>query len=150
LRVLRWARFTPQVHAASPVPQQPDRAPQSPSSQIELPRHAQAGKLARGFVDEHIAPAISDRALGNVKMVVSELVNNAIVHGEGHVVLRAEITPQTVRLEVVDEGTGEAPAIRKEPGGADGGFGLRIVEALALRWGAFEGTTHVWAEIART
>ena len=28
-----------------------------------------------------------------------------------------------------------------------GGQGLRIVQALSLDWGAFEGTTHVWAEL---
>jgi hypothetical protein len=35
------------------------------------------------------------------------------------------------------------------PGNADaaGGRGLRIVAALADAWGAYEGTTHVWADI---
>jgi anti-sigma regulatory factor (Ser/Thr protein kinase) len=82
-------------------------------------------------------------------VVVSELVTNAFVHGCGRITLNTSLADGTLRIEVVDEGTGNAPTIREE--GADdasGGWGLRIVDTLALNWGAAEGTTHVWADMA--
>ncbi|HEY2653884.1 MAG TPA: hypothetical protein VGI50_18320 [Solirubrobacteraceae bacterium] len=34
-----------------------------------------------------------------------------------------------------------------KPSGSSLGRNLRIVDQLATTWGAFEGTTHVWAEL---
>jgi anti-sigma regulatory factor (Ser/Thr protein kinase) len=82
-----------------------------------------------------------------VQITVSELVTNAIVHGTGHVTLKAGLHGDALRIEVVDQGTGNAPSIREQAEDDTGGWGLRIVDAVALRWGAFEGTTHVWAEL---
>ena len=115
---------------------------------IELPRGAAAAGAARRFLEATHAPHLSDGAQINAQLIVSELVTNAFMHGEGRIVLCVERSGSTLRIEVVDEGTGAAPTIREQPDGGAGGWGLRIVETLALRWGAFEGTTHVWAEIA--
>jgi LytS/YehU family sensor histidine kinase len=87
--------------------------------------------------------------LDDAMIVVSELVNNAVVHGEGRITLDLRRTGDRLRVEVVDEGTGEAPAIRQRAqADAVGGWGLHIVGVLSEAWGAHEGTTHVWAEIA--
>ena len=51
-----------------------------------------------------------------------------------------------LRLEVVDEGDGAAE-VHRGPADETGGWGLRIVDAVSIRWGVFEGTTHVWCEI---
>ena len=107
--------------------------------EFRLPRTADATGLARTLVDRHLRPHLSDNASGNVKMVVSELVTNAIAHGDGDIVLRTELREDAVRIEVVDQGSGRFRA--------DGGWGLRIVDALAARWGAHEGSTHVWADV---
>ena len=49
-------------------------------------------------------------------------------------------------MEVIDEGTGAAVNVRPTPTlTLEHGHVLRIVEQLATSWGAFEGTTHVWA-----
>ncbi len=53
-----------------------------------------------------------------------------------------------LRIEVVDEGSDQAPGVRQEAPGESGGWGLRIVDQLAVQWGVFEGTTHVWADLA--
>ena len=116
-------------------------------SRIELPRDESAGSLARRFLDERFAADLDELAHANARIVVSELVTNALLHGEGRIVLHAGLDGGVLRLEVVDEGTGNVPAIRKQPEGGVGGWGLRIVDTLAYRWGAFEGTTHVWAEL---
>lgn len=83
----------------------------------------------------------------DARLVVSELATNALVHGQGAIALTILRLDDRVRLEVIDEGSG-APAIREISEDRPGGWGLRIVETLSLRWGAHEGTTHVWAELA--
>ena len=90
-----------------------------------------------------------DGVVDDTKLVATELVNNAVIHGTGRITLRAELRDDAVRVEVIDEGTRKAPKIRRQARiGDPGGRGLRIVEALAMRWGTFEGTTHVWADVA--
>ena len=124
--------------------------PGTAGGRLDLPRDPAAAHLARRFVDEHFAPRMSERAAGDLRLVVSELVTNAVVHGKGAIVLEAKLVDDdAVHLEVIDEGHQEIGSIHpREPAGLDtGGRGLRIVAALSRRWGAHEGTTHVWADV---
>ncbi len=117
---------------------------------VVLPRGTQAGAQARRYVEQAFRGVIGDNAVGNLKMVVSELVNNAILHGTGVVALRVLAGDALLRVEVSEEGSAGVPALREEPGLRPGGRGLRIVDALAAAWGADEreGATCVWAELA--
>lgn len=115
--------------------------------EAQLPRQRGCGAIARRFVEEHLDGQLSDEALDDLKLVVSELVENAYRHGRGEIRLRLEPQGGRVRVEVVDEGEGQAIKIRQQRHLGDGGFGLRLVDQLAHAWGAFEGTTHVWAEL---
>ena len=117
-------------------------------NRVELPRSHDAPGIARRVLDASFRDRLSPIAYTDAWLIVSELVTNALVHGEGRIFLSAEQQGDVLRIEVVDEGSGEAPAIREQPDSAVGGWGLRIVDTVALRWGAFEGTTHVWAEIS--
>jgi anti-sigma regulatory factor (Ser/Thr protein kinase) len=114
--------------------------------EIALPRSDDAPGLARHALESAFARKMSRVRLADALVVVSELVTNALVHGEGKIVLKADLRGSSLKVEVVDEGTGNAPEVRPESG-ADGGWGLRIVDSIAHRWGAFEGTTHVWADL---
>jgi anti-sigma regulatory factor (Ser/Thr protein kinase) len=114
---------------------------------IELPRRLEAGAVARRFLDTRFGDLISDQAFGRATTVVSELVNNAVIHGKGRITLTAALVGGALRVEVTDQGTGKTPAIREQEPDAVGGWGLRLVEDLTLSWGAFEGSTHVWALI---
>ena len=116
---------------------------------LELPRSPTAAAIARERLRKYAAGHLSAYALSNSLLAVTELVTNALRHGEGSIVLSLALERDHLRAEVIDEGTGNAPAVRATPGDATGGFGLRIVDELSLRWGAFEGTTHVWAELPR-
>lgn len=116
--------------------------------QTDLPRAPQAASHARAFVRRHFGADLSDDAFRNVLTVLSELVNNAVVHGEGRITLKAQLSGGSLRVEVVDEGTAQAPAIREQGADDEGGWGLRLVDRLSARWGAYEGTTHVWADIS--
>jgi anti-sigma regulatory factor (Ser/Thr protein kinase) len=118
------------------------------TAETELRRSPDAGRQARAFVERHCGPAVAARVLGDAKLVVTELANNAVVHGEGRITLRAQIRDDAIRVEVIDEGHGTVSTIRAEAqADGPGGRGLRLVDALSARWGTFEGTTHVWADI---
>jgi anti-sigma regulatory factor (Ser/Thr protein kinase) len=77
--------------------------------------------------------------------MVSELATNALRHGQGTVTIRIVVALDSLTVEVADEGHG-AVAIAPAPG-ASGGWGLRIVDALADGWGASVGTTRVWFRV---
>jgi anti-sigma regulatory factor (Ser/Thr protein kinase) len=113
-----------------------------------LPQPAAAG-LARRFVGRHLRRRqVPEQAIETALLVVSELVTNAYRHGRGEIELRVSVSGGHVRIEVIDGGQGQAPAVREHRPGEYGGWGLRIVEQLSLRWGVLDGTTHVWAELA--
>ncbi len=116
---------------------------------VELPRHAAAAGEARRFVDGQLrAQGVSEDTRASARLVSSELVTNALRHGEGKIELRLKLLGDFLRIEVVDEGHEQAPAVRQELPDESGGWGLRIVDQLAVQWGVFEGTTHVWADLA--
>lgn len=114
--------------------------------QLELPRDHSCAMRARRWLEQQLPPGVGRRTLDDVKLVATELVENALIHGHGRIVLRLDPRPEVLRLEVTDEGEDAAIEIREH--GLDiGGWGLVLVDRLATRWGAFEGTTHVWAEL---
>jgi anti-sigma regulatory factor (Ser/Thr protein kinase) len=87
-----------------------------------------------------------------VALLTSELVTNNVRHaGLGprqRIRLWAQITEQTARIEVIDGGAGVDVSVRAP--GAGGGWGLRLVDALADRWGvAHDHGTRVWFELDR-
>lgn len=87
--------------------------------------------------------------LRTAELLVSELVTNAVMHGQGKITLRAQADEDRVLVEVIDEGRGFERTVRHDDFEAVGGRGLAIVDAEASRWGIHEGTTHVWFELER-
>ena len=113
-----------------------------------LPRDSSAPGRARRLVHEFLAPHPPDReAVENSSLVVSELVTNALKHGRGAISLMLRLQDHRLLVEVTDQGDHPERVARRRSG-PDGGWGLHLVDALATRWGVYEGTTHVWAEIA--
>lgn len=114
--------------------------------ELQLPRTSECGALARRWLERELGASIDATALADAKLVLTELVDNAFLHGEGGIRVRLDTGRDRLRLEVTDHGSGAAIQIREH---ADqiGGWGLRVVDRLSMRWGAFEGTTHVWAEL---
>ncbi|MBF8185111.1 ATP-binding protein [Nonomuraea sp. K274] len=82
----------------------------------------------------------------DVLLVVSELVTNALVHGDGPPVLRMRGDADRVRIEVSDAGT-DLPEPR-EPGPVNG-WGLHVVRLLSTGWGIsqWDGGKVVWCEL---
>jgi anti-sigma regulatory factor (Ser/Thr protein kinase) len=115
---------------------------------VRLPRDPRSAGLARRFVDRRLRERrLPEEVVERALLVSSELVTNAFKHGDGKIVLRLRLLSDRVRVEVIDEGHCQAPAVREQPGDETGGWGLKIVERVALQWGVFEGTTHVWADL---
>jgi anti-sigma regulatory factor (Ser/Thr protein kinase) len=111
----------------------------------------EAGAEARR---EIVALPISQAARAQLALLVSELVNNAVLHAgaaaESQVSLHIRLRSGRVRVEVSDGGMGfEAPApVRPDPL-AVGGHGLLIVAALSDAWGVLRGPVGctVWCEV---
>ena len=95
-----------------------------------------------------LADRLPAAAFGNLLTVVSELVNNCVVHGSGGAIeLSIEHTLSGhIRGTVSDGGMG--PVEISSPGIGEGGYGLRLVDVLASRWGVNAPSSDVWFEIA--
>ncbi len=108
-----------------------------------------APRVARAqLVDfDHGLPS---RRLSDAELLLSELVSNAVKYGgDGDLSVIFERDDGRFRTEVVDQGDGFIAPLR-DRGDLDtpGGWGLPLVETLSDRWGAHEGSTHVWFEFA--
>jgi anti-sigma regulatory factor (Ser/Thr protein kinase) len=117
------------------------------AASYELDRVPSCAARARQVVRSHLAGKLPETALERALLTASELVTNACTHGEGAIELRLAHLRDRIRVEVLDAGSGKRPRIR-ERADEDGGWGLRIVDQLALGWGCFDGPTHVWADLA--
>ena len=90
---------------------------------------------------------VNEQQRHDLEVMVSELVSNGVLHAETTMELVVASYDGVIRVELVDRGAG-APHLRADPG-PTGGFGLRIVEGLARRWGVdpHPGGKTVWFEI---
>lgn len=105
---------------------------------------AAARHFARRRLLEWGVPGLSD----TVALLVSETVTNALLHAGTAAHLSICFDGTTVRIEVRDASV-ELPSVRPYSELAPTGRGLRLVEALALRWGVIpdrRGKT-VWCEV---
>jgi anti-sigma regulatory factor (Ser/Thr protein kinase) len=93
---------------------------------------------------------LSPDVLEDLQLVVSELVTNSVKFGPKRpITLAMSIGGDgIVTGEVIDQGDGETAkvAMTVEPTVA-GGWGLHLVDQVAVTWGVHEGSTHVWFEI---
>ncbi len=116
-----------------------------------IPGGPGAASEARAVVTEALETRLDRRRLADVRLLVSELVTNSIVHGgaaDDAETLTLHIAANAMlRVDVVDHGHGFEPeGLRREPAG---GWGLMLVQGLADRWGvARAGETRVWFEMA--
>jgi anti-sigma regulatory factor (Ser/Thr protein kinase) len=115
----------------------------------DLPRSTDAAARARRLLAEAFAGVLEADELDNAKLIATELVNNAVLHGQGSISLQADLNADRLQIEVIDQGGGFEHVAREVPFDELSGRGLSIVDALSSRWGVHEGTTHVWAEVER-
>ncbi len=102
-----------------------------------------AAGVTRGLLDPDQAQSL--------RLIVSELVTNALRHGADGERIDLAVTPKPEFLcvQVTDDGPGLAPRPRALDTEEEGGFGLFFVEQLTRRWGVTRENrrTRVWFEL---
>lgn len=98
-----------------------------------LPWGPTAPAEARHLSDDVLAH-VPRRTRREARLVVSELVTNAVMHGEPPLSLCVSVTGGRVTIEVTDGGAAE-PRFRLAAPEEAGGRGLDIVAQLASEWG---------------
>jgi two-component sensor histidine kinase len=121
-------------------------ARQTKTLRMTLPPVAEAARRARrGLISGGLDPDLDH----TVSLLVTELVTNSVRHAAAtsDIRLEAALAEGFARVEVIDRGAGFDPEIRHTVNG----FGLRLVDTLASRWGVDVGDdgAHVWFEVDR-
>jgi anti-sigma regulatory factor (Ser/Thr protein kinase) len=107
-----------------------------------------AVRVARHALQERGVSAELDHT---VSLLASELVGNAVRHADQDpgqkIVFFARVRDDHVHVEVADHGSGFDPDVRH----TTSGFGLRLVDKLATRWGVEHSGKgcRVWFEVDR-
>jgi serine/threonine-protein kinase RsbW len=119
----------------------------------ELPVTPEAASQARHALDG-LAEELPTNRLRDVRLLVSELVTNAVRHAnldEGdRIGLVVEVADHALRVEVHDPGGGFVPSAPSPDPVRPSGWGLYLVAELADRWGVdSDDTTLVWFELDR-
>ena len=102
---------------------------------------------------DRLADLLPPEKLEDVRLVVSELVTNSILHAglspNDHISLTLRVSAGSVCGRVCDSGPGfEVQSEPRRQPGQRGGWGLPIVETISDRWGVEQNScTCVWFEI---
>jgi serine/threonine-protein kinase RsbW len=104
---------------------------------------------ARRIIAEELSAVLPPSELDDMKLMVSELVTNGIVHGrqEDDVPVMLDLCVNgNIRCAVLDQGAGFFSRSGRDD--ARRGWGLRLVEQLSDRWGmqCSPQRTEVWFE----
>jgi anti-sigma regulatory factor (Ser/Thr protein kinase) len=126
------------------------------SFDLELPRELDSAAAARHAVDQ-LSDRLPEDQLGDVRLLVSELVTNSLRHAEldagDQIRLIVEVDTARVRVEVTDPGKGFEPVAPADDPDTVEGWGLYLVATLSDRWGVDKGegdeATKVWFELDR-
>lgn len=104
---------------------------------------------ARKFVDDTLGRWNCDELVDTIKLLVSELVTNAVVHAHSEVELAVQLRRETVRVEVID--AADTVVHRRDAADeAQSGRGMALIEALSSAWGidTLLSGKSVWFEVA--
>lgn len=115
---------------------------------LTLQATPQAPAAARAAIDR-FGVGLSEEQRFNLRLLVSELVANAVRHGGGPIRVTGRSGPERLYVEVSDRGGGFD--WRSGPPCPNEGRGLPLVAALADRWGlTFGDGTTAWFELTRS
>ncbi len=143
-------RFVPTFALVAEAMRTLGAAPARQLATIELPLADGSPAVARRFVTDTLQSWCVEKVTDDACLIVSELVENAILHGRSAARLRVELRRGLLTLAVRDASS--TPPSRLEPGSAAaGGRGIFLVEALSKAWGSaptWNGGKVVWAVLA--
>jgi serine/threonine-protein kinase RsbW len=117
--------------------------------ELHLPPTPESVGEAREKLVEALSPRLEGDRLETLRLLVSELVTNAVRHGDHVHSLEIRATwGEHVRVEVIGHGQRFAPPPRSHDAEEPGGYGLYLVGTLAGRWGVeSDDSTTVWFEL---
>jgi anti-sigma regulatory factor (Ser/Thr protein kinase) len=100
---------------------------------------------------EALRPRLDDLLLDDAVLLVSEIVSNSVRHASldetDAIEVRIRGSRSKLRVDVVDPGPGFDPE-RTRSSEREGGWGLRLLDRLATRWGVERNDgTRVWFEL---
>jgi two-component sensor histidine kinase len=101
---------------------------------------------------EPVRSSVDPEVFEDLRLMLSELVTNSYRHAglspKDTIGVRLDVGSTALHAEVYDRGRFKGQPARARDG--ESGWGLRIVEKLAKRWGIRrEGGTVVWFELSR-
>ncbi len=124
--------------------------------QVVLPPSPRSVGVARWLIGEWCAPWVNAHELAedtveSALLLASEVVTNAVIHGDGMVhVAVSRLNGSALRVEVSDAGGG-MPLVNGQRPDAESGRGMAMVELLSSRWGTDLGVgplgKTVWFEL---
>jgi two-component sensor histidine kinase len=114
---------------------------------LELAAAVDAPRRARGAITAQVGCRLSAARRSALLTIVSELVANSVKHGPGGPI-HVNLSEDGAVLGRVEDGGRGRVAVREGVSPAEGGMGLKVVDAFSDRWGVENGTTNVWFELA--
>jgi anti-sigma regulatory factor (Ser/Thr protein kinase) len=98
---------------------------------------------------------VGDECTHKLRLLVSEVVTNAVLHGGANAAVSLQLTmtvsERVIRVEVIDPGEGFEPEEGPPRTSRQvGGWGLVVVQELADRWGTSREPSRVWFELDRS
>jgi serine/threonine-protein kinase RsbW len=118
-----------------------------------FPGGEKAAGHARRVLARWLADALPSERLGDMQLLVTEIVANCVRHGhvgeDGEIDLQVKITDGVARVEVRDTGIQADPEVRTPDLGGGGGFGMVLVERMSRAWGVdHEPKVVMWFELS--
>lgn len=100
---------------------------------------------------EALRPSLNDLLVDDAVLLVSEIVSNSVRHASldksDAIRVRVRGSDSMLHIDVTDPGPGFDPE-RVEPSEHESGWGLRLLDRLATRWGVERNeVTKVWFEL---
>jgi anti-sigma regulatory factor (Ser/Thr protein kinase) len=124
--------------------------------EVRIALDVHAPGAARHALANGLRTQVPEPMLWDALLLVSELVTNSLCHSGASVgdvvVVRVELAPGLLHVEVEDRGRAGMVAPREADRERGGGFGLALVQSISERWGVervASGGTRVWAQLAR-
>jgi two-component sensor histidine kinase len=117
---------------------------------LRLPPDARSPGKARRML-EGLRSSLDDLVVDDAALLVSEVVSNSVRHARldssDAIQVRVRGSRSMLHVDVIDPGPGFEPDVG--PREENGGWGLRLVDQLATRWGVERGDgTRVWFDLA--
>jgi anti-sigma regulatory factor (Ser/Thr protein kinase) len=100
---------------------------------------------------EALRPSLNNLLVDDAVLLVSEIVSNSVRHASldksDAIQVRVRGSDSMLHVDVIDPGPGFDPEL-VNPSESEGGWGLRLLDGLATRWGVERNdVTKVWFEL---